>query len=156
MVSWSQESKYFINTQPIDFFLSKDAERFHTDVSGEYKQTRDREVQRRQEIQDSKRKENLNREEARWEKIDQENQKEEEKWKNLAGTSMRNNSSVPYDLLNLRFNNGKDAQRGQYIQDSIDVCCFNPKQNKTKQNLNQSSNQTKPVSRSSASTILVQ
>lgn len=102
-------------------FLS-DADRFHTDVSGEEYLARKAKHESKQAEYAHKRVLRAQREEERWEDIQQRKKEEEDYWdeQRQAGEKARkNHSSVPYDPLTLRYNEGLDGERLRFYDDKV-------------------------------------
>ena len=65
---------------------------------------------------------NALREEERWNQIDKANQKEEQKWEYMrthGAKAQRNNSSVPYDPITLKYHDSHEGEKLQYTDDMI-------------------------------------
>ena len=65
---------------------------------------------------------NALREEERWSAIDKANQKEEQKWeymRTVGAKAQRNNSSVPYDPITLKYNDTHEGEKLKYTDDMI-------------------------------------
>jgi len=102
-------------------FLS-DADRFHTDVSGEEYLRRRAKYEAQQSTYAAKRVQRVQREEDRWEQIQARKKEEEEFWdeQRAAGEKARkNHSSVPYDAITLRYNDGLDGERLRFHDDKV-------------------------------------
>ena len=102
-------------------FLS-DADRFHTDVSGEEYLRRRAKYEAQQATYASKRVLRVKREEDRWELIQARKKEEEQYWdeQRAAGEKARkNHSSVPYDAITLRYNDGLDGERLRFHDDKV-------------------------------------
>mmetsp|Transcript_26373 Transcript_26373/g.76892 ORF Transcript_26373/g.76892 Transcript_26373/m.76892 type:complete len:209 (-) Transcript_26373:242-868(-) len=98
-----------------------DADRFHTDVSGEEWLQRKREYQRKQEIYASKREHQATREEDRWQRIQEAKKEEELYWqrqRELGQKSKKNSSCVPYNTISLKYDAG---ERGDHLRHQDDL-----------------------------------
>jgi len=94
--------------------LYSDADRFHSDVSGEELQERQERYNRTQGIDERKRVSNAEKEELRWQKIEEAKAAEAAYWeeqRNLGSKSKKNSSGVPYNTLTLQYNDGADGER---------------------------------------------
>ena len=91
-----------------------DADRFHTDTSGEEFLARKAKHEEKQLQYDQKRVSRVEREEARWQAIEEKKAEEEKYWddqRESGAKAMKNNSCVPYDAITLRYNDGLDGDR---------------------------------------------
>ncbi|OQR82914.1 hypothetical protein ACHHYP_15298 [Achlya hypogyna] len=91
-----------------------DADRFHTDVAGEEKVARESRTAKHQLVYDHKRQNNQLREEQRWKAMDAKSAEEKQRWDRLrddGGKARRNKSSCDFNLVTLKYNDGKDGER---------------------------------------------
>jgi len=91
-----------------------DADRFHSDVSGEEYAKRQAQLQRKQEAYDRVRRERECREEERWKRIEASKEAERLYWeeqRRLGVKSKKNSSCVPYNTISLKYNEGPDGDR---------------------------------------------
>ncbi|OQS05726.1 hypothetical protein THRCLA_02173 [Thraustotheca clavata] len=94
-------------------FMS-DADRFHTDVAGEEKVVRESRMAKHQMVYDNKRQNNQIREEQRWKTMDAKAAEERQRWDRMredGGKARRNKSSCEFNLVTLKYNDGKDGDR---------------------------------------------
>uniref|UniRef100_A0A7S2XXX1 Uncharacterized protein n=1 Tax=Fibrocapsa japonica TaxID=94617 RepID=A0A7S2XXX1_9STRA len=94
-------------------FIS-DADRFHSDTSGEELLRRQAEQARKVEFYEKRRAKNIDREEERWQKIKDDKIADEEKWnrmREMEVKSKKNKSAVPYNAITLQYNDGHDGER---------------------------------------------
>ncbi|KDO21736.1 hypothetical protein SPRG_13152 [Saprolegnia parasitica CBS 223.65] len=94
-------------------FMS-DADRFHTDVAGEEKVLRESRHAKHQLVYDHKRRDNQLREDQRWKTMDAKAAEEKQRWDRLrddGGKARRNKASCDYNLVTLKYNDGKDGER---------------------------------------------
>jgi len=99
-------------------FLS-DADRFHSDTSGEEYLRRQAAIQRKQQI-DANAQRHLEREQTRWEAIEQAKAAEEEHWDKARADPLqgrKNNSAVPYNLVNLKYDGTADGEKLRHEDD---------------------------------------
>lgn len=99
-----------------------DADRFHTDTSGEEYLRRKREVLRKQEMYDRKRAAAAEREEARRRRMEEGQRAEERRVAALRAAgwkSKSNRSNLPYDMLTLQYNEGLDGERQRRQDDRV-------------------------------------
>ena len=64
----------------------------------------------------------MKREEERWEQIEAQKKEEAEHWdeqRRRGEKARKNHSSVPYDAVNLRYNDGLDGERLRYHDDKV-------------------------------------
>mmetsp|Transcript_18723 Transcript_18723/g.24720 ORF Transcript_18723/g.24720 Transcript_18723/m.24720 type:complete len:229 (+) Transcript_18723:49-735(+) len=104
-------------------FLS-DADRFHSDTSGEEYLKRKAATERKTQIDSAARAEQIEREKKRWEAIDLAKQAEEEKWSKARADpeqGRKNNSAVPYDLVTLKYD---DGEGGDVLRHEDDLTRF--------------------------------
>ncbi|KAJ1446390.1 hypothetical protein M885DRAFT_546770 [Pelagophyceae sp. CCMP2097] len=102
-------------------FLS-DADRFHTDTSGEEFLARKMKYESKQASYAQKRVDRVEREEERWDVIQARKKEEEAYWdeqRSLGEKARKNHSSVPYDTLTLRYNDGLDGERLRFDDDKV-------------------------------------
>ena len=102
-------------------FLS-DADRFHTDVSGEEYLRRKAKHEGVQAQYAVKRVGRLAREEERWEQLEAKKREEEKYWeeqREQGEKARKNHSSVPYDAITLRYDDGLDGERLRYNDDQV-------------------------------------
>jgi hypothetical protein len=99
-----------------------DADRFHTDTSGEEFLARKAKHEEKQLQYDQKRVSRVEREEARWQAIEEKKAEEEKYWddqRESGAKAMKNNSCVPYDAITLRYNDGLDGDRLRYDDEKV-------------------------------------
>lgn len=99
-----------------------DADRFHSDVSGEEMQRRQAKYDRTQQIYENRRQENAIKEEERWKKMEEMKDAEEKYWeqqRELGTKSQKNSSGVPYHMLTLQYNDGSDGERLRHNDDLV-------------------------------------
>lgn len=97
-----------------------DADRFHTDVSGEEFLRRRAATEARQQFYSKKRIERVEREERRWADLKLKNQREEEYWaaqRELG--SKKNASSVPYDAITLCYSKDLGGEELRFQDDEV-------------------------------------
>ncbi|KAJ8598349.1 hypothetical protein CTAYLR_003001 [Chrysophaeum taylorii] len=102
-------------------FLS-DADRFHTDVSGEEYSKRMAKYESRQQSYANKRVERAKREEERWESIEQSKVREESYWaqqRENGEKARKNHSSVPYDAINLTYADDLHGEELRFRDDKV-------------------------------------
>ena len=71
---------------------------------------------------DKRRKDTYAREQHKWHKMEEEEKHLENYWKqqrDIGEKSKRNSSKLPYNMITLQYNNGKDGDNLRYIDDSI-------------------------------------
>lgn len=99
-----------------------DGNRFEQDFSGHEKQRRVKAVQGKEAAITARRAKNAEREESRWKEIDHQYQKEQgkEEFRRTEGSkAQRNNSSVPYNPITLKYNDSEAGERLRYTDDMI-------------------------------------
>lgn len=99
-----------------------DADRFHSDVSGEELLLRQQRYAHKQQIYEHKRVEAAVREEERWKKIEEVKAAEEAYWKEqraLGHKARKNSSCVPYDTVTLKYDEGKGGEELRYQDDLV-------------------------------------
>jgi hypothetical protein len=122
-----------------------DADRFHSDVSGEEMQLRQQRYHRSQQIYDNKRLQYAEKEEQRWQKIEEVKAAEESYWEKQRDLGLKvppppssplfvhlhvlpssfptqakkNSSGVPYNTVTLQYNDGKDGERLRESDDLV-------------------------------------
>mmetsp|Transcript_6402 Transcript_6402/g.7789 ORF Transcript_6402/g.7789 Transcript_6402/m.7789 type:complete len:214 (-) Transcript_6402:146-787(-) len=99
-----------------------DADRFHSDVSGEELQARQNKYDRNQQIYENKRIMNAEKEEERWQKMENIKAQEEAYWENqrqLGNKAKKNISGVPYDTVTLQYHDGLDGDRLRHSDDLV-------------------------------------
>ena len=99
-----------------------EADRFQTDFAYEEKLKRDGKIAREEAILEAKRLQLAEREEARWSQIDNRQINEDEKWNELrqkGEKAKRNNSSVPYNPITLKYNETADGEKLRYADQAI-------------------------------------
>ncbi|CAM9710917.1 unnamed protein product [Discosporangium mesarthrocarpum] len=91
-----------------------DADRFHSDTVGEEHLRRRAEYQKKTQIHDNRRQLRVEREDKRWAEMERKAVDDEERWSKLreAGEkAKKNQSGVPYNMINLRYDDGLDGAR---------------------------------------------
>ncbi|CAM9526205.1 unnamed protein product [Scytosiphon promiscuus] len=91
-----------------------DADRFHSDTVGEEHLRRKAQYERKVQINDNRRQLRVEREGKRWEDMEKKEGDEAHKWDRLreeGEKSKKNKSGVPYNMINLRYNDGLDGDR---------------------------------------------
>lgn len=99
-----------------------DADRFHSDVSGEELQERQERYHRTQRIYEHKREHNAQKEEQRWQKMEEAKAAEAAYWEHqrqLGTKSKKNSSGVPYNTLTLQYDDGIDGERLRHNDDMV-------------------------------------
>lgn len=101
-----------------------DADRFHTDVAGDFKKLKEQRIVHNQQVDEYKRTQHIQRESNRWAAMEQKEQKEDAYWEALRADSnnpkvRRNLPSVPYDLVTMQYNDNQDGQRLKYQDDLV-------------------------------------
>eukprot|EP00968_Pinguiococcus_pyrenoidosus_P026215 scaffold7063_cov351-Pinguiococcus_pyrenoidosus.AAC.5 len=99
-----------------------DADRFHTDVSGEAFLERKREFSRKQEQYQRRRVNAAEREEARWKRLEEQKSREAERvaYMRLTGSKAKKNTSkIPYDVITLAYDDNLDGERQRYSDDRV-------------------------------------
>eukprot|EP00619_Florenciella_sp_RCC1007_P015042 CAMPEP_0205907354 /NCGR_PEP_ID=MMETSP1325-20131115/2496_1 /ASSEMBLY_ACC=CAM_ASM_000708 /TAXON_ID=236786 /ORGANISM="Florenciella sp., Strain RCC1007" /LENGTH=217 /DNA_ID=CAMNT_0053273445 /DNA_START=75 /DNA_END=728 /DNA_ORIENTATION=- len=99
-----------------------DADRFHSDVSGEELIHRQQVYERKQQVYENTRVKRAEREEQRWQKIEQARVAEEEFWEKQredGSKSKKNASCVPYDTITLKYDDTLDGERLRYDDDMV-------------------------------------
>jgi len=99
-----------------------DADRFHTDTSGEEYLDRKASYQKKATQYDNIRVGRIEREEARWKSIEEKKLEEERYWdeqRESGAKALKNNSCVPYDAITLRYNDGIDGDRLRYDDEKV-------------------------------------
>jgi len=99
-----------------------EADRFYTDTAGTEKMKRDEYLRAKEMNYVNRRNQATEREDRRWKHMEEQKQAEEERWNQLredGSKARRNNSSVPYNPLTLRYNDGKDGERLRYADAEI-------------------------------------
>ena len=102
-------------------FLS-DADRFHTDVSGEEYLARRSKFEQKEMVLARKRVQGLQREESRWEEQMEKKAQEEAYWarqRDQGDKSKKNESSVPHDILTLTYAPGLEGERLRLRDDRV-------------------------------------
>jgi len=99
-----------------------EADRFRTDVAAVHKAERDASMEKVEQQYYRKRLDKAEKEEQRWRTIEvkfqMEAQRQEEARKNLAHASS-NKTSMPYNPINLRYDNGADGDRLRFSDESL-------------------------------------
>ncbi|KAJ0399340.1 hypothetical protein P43SY_001529 [Pythium insidiosum] len=99
-----------------------DADRFHTDTSGEEKVSREESNARAKIRQERKRYDNVQREIQRWKDMDATTVEEEKRWAALRATgskARRNKGGEPFNPITLQYNDGKDGERLRLADETI-------------------------------------
>lgn len=102
-------------------FLS-DADRFHTDVSGEEYLARQAKLERKQHALAARRVERLQRDEERWTDFERQKEADETYWsqqRDRGDKARKNSSSVPYDAINLTYSMGIHGDELRHRDDHI-------------------------------------
>mmetsp|Transcript_12432 Transcript_12432/g.17304 ORF Transcript_12432/g.17304 Transcript_12432/m.17304 type:complete len:239 (+) Transcript_12432:47-763(+) len=100
-------------------FLS-DADRFHTDTSGEEYLKRQAAIERSHQIRNAGREEQIERERRRWEALEEAKAAEEARWQRAREDpeqGRKNVSAVPYDLVTLKYNDDPSGERLRHDDD---------------------------------------
>jgi hypothetical protein len=108
--------------EPIAAGYLADADRFHSDVSGEELQLRQDRHHRTQQIYENKRSQAVEREETRWKRIEDTQAAEHRYWegqRELGVKSRKNTSGAPYNTLTLQYNDSLDGERLRYQDDLV-------------------------------------
>eukprot|EP01001_Neometanema_parovale_P009680 NODE_5922_length_896_cov_76.642950_g5694_i0.p1 GENE.NODE_5922_length_896_cov_76.642950_g5694_i0~~NODE_5922_length_896_cov_76.642950_g5694_i0.p1 ORF type:complete len:207 (-),score=29.08 NODE_5922_length_896_cov_76.642950_g5694_i0:186-806(-) len=93
-------------------------ERLHTDVAGELKSDRDRQLDTRHNVIEHRKAQRLVAEKERWEALYAEEDADVERGRLMAGTSKRNDPSVGYNILDHRLGDGAEAAKHQFSEDA--------------------------------------
>ena len=96
------------------------ADRFHSDTSGEERAQRQQDVLRKQQAIEFRRNQSIEREDSRWRRIEDKQQSDADKWNRLRenGTkSGKNQSSAAYDITNLQYHESDDGKQQKYVDD---------------------------------------
>lgn len=99
-----------------------DADRFHTDTSGEEKMLREEKNARLKFKEERSRYENVQREITRWKEMDAADAALEKKWEGYRATGtkcLRNKGGEAYNPITLQYNDGKDGSRLKAADDMI-------------------------------------
>ncbi|KAL1523442.1 hypothetical protein AB1Y20_018382 [Prymnesium parvum] len=99
-----------------------EADRFTTDIAAAEKHERDHAIARQQQIQYNKRVNRAEAEEQRWRTLEIQHQMETQRMANMRdhGTAARSNkSSMPYNPISLRYDDGSDGDRLRYADESL-------------------------------------
>merc|ERR1719230_1647499 len=99
-----------------------EADRFVTDIAAVVKNERDAEIAKREQIHYNKRLSKVDREEKRWRTIEMEHQVDQQRWDDMRenGTFSRSNkTSMPYNPINLRYDDGNDGDRLRFSDESL-------------------------------------
>lgn len=99
-----------------------DADRFHTDTSGEEFLQRQKQYTKDQRRNDRIRIGRVEREEGRWKAIEEAKEAEEKYWdeqRESGEKARKNNSCVPYDTVTLRYNDGLDGDRMRFDDEKV-------------------------------------
>ena len=97
-------------------------ERFQQDYAAHEKHRRVASARRAEDLVTQRRMANAVREEDRWRSIDAQNQREEAKWEAMRDDGekgQRNNSSVPYNPITLKYNDSQEGEKLKYTDDMI-------------------------------------
>eukprot|EP01029_Cantina_marsupialis_P029392 TRINITY_DN780245_c0_g1_i1.p1 TRINITY_DN780245_c0_g1~~TRINITY_DN780245_c0_g1_i1.p1 ORF type:complete len:212 (+),score=47.09 TRINITY_DN780245_c0_g1_i1:115-750(+) len=95
----------------------EEASRFNTDTVGEFKRERDIKTQQSHQRLEYKRQMNAKRDDDRWRHMEAQDEREKQKWAARRGTGefgRKNNGSVAYDPVTLKYNDGNDGERLAY------------------------------------------
>lgn len=99
-----------------------EADRFVTDVAAVQKLERDAEVAKREEMHYKKRLEKAEKEEQRWGSIELAHQIEQKRMEDMRDNlshARSNKTSMPYNPINLRYDDGSDGDRLRFSDESL-------------------------------------
>ena len=102
-------------------FISE-AERFVTDIAGVNKAEREAEVHKRETMYHNKRIVKAEKEEERWRSIEVRHQVEQNRMSEMrenVSYARSNKTSMPYNPINLRYDEGADGDRLRYSDESL-------------------------------------
>jgi len=99
-----------------------EAERFTSDIAGVNKAERDAEVSKREQIFHNRRVRKADNEEERWRTIEVKHQIEQKRLEEMRENysyARSNKTSMPYNPINLRYDDGADGDRLRFSDDSL-------------------------------------
>jgi len=99
-----------------------ESERFITDIAAVAKNERDAEFTKREQMHFNKRMNKADAEEKRWRTIEMQHKLEEDRMKDMRENSTfarSNKTSMPYNPINLRYDDTNDGDRLRYSDDSL-------------------------------------
>lgn len=99
-----------------------EADRFITDIAGVAKVERDAAVRKREQQHYSKRIERARKEEQRWGQIELQHNMEQQRMDDMRDNysyARSNKTSMPYNPINLRYDDGADGDRLRYSDESL-------------------------------------
>merc|ERR1711879_305927 len=99
-----------------------DADRFHSDVSGEEFLHRQEQREKKSQMYDALRRTRAEREEERWKRIEDNNAKEKEYWeeqRKLGLKAKKNSSGVPYNTISLKYDEGSEGDQLRHEDDMV-------------------------------------
>ena len=109
--------------QPADSLgFITEADRFVTDIAAVVKNERDASINKKEQVYYNKRLDKVDREEKRWRTIEMEHQVDQQRWDDMRenGTFSRSNkTSMPYNPINLRYDDGHDGDRLRFSDESL-------------------------------------
>ncbi|EEY55689.1 uncharacterized protein PITG_09650 [Phytophthora infestans T30-4] len=114
-------SAMLVYTPQSQGFMS-DADRFHSDTAGEERAAREGTRARARMQQDRRRREAVNRDVRRWDAMDAaaaEDKRRGEALRASGSKARRNKGGEPFNLITLKYNDGKDGQRLQAADAAI-------------------------------------
>ena len=101
-----------------------EADRFITDIAGVQKTERDAEVRKREQQHYNKRIERAQKEEQRWGQIELQHNMEQQRMDDMRDNysyARSNKTSMPYNPINLRYDDGADGDRLRYSDEACDT-----------------------------------
>ena len=99
-----------------------EADRFVTDIAGVNKQEREAEVQKREAMYHNRRMQRADKEEERWRSIEVRHQIEQKRLEEMRDNysyARSNKTSMPYNPINLRYDDGADGDRLRFSDESL-------------------------------------
>jgi len=99
-----------------------EADRFVTDIAAVHKTERDADVAKREQMFYGRRIQRAEKEEQRWGTIELQHQLEQKRLEDMrenASYARSNKTSMPYNPINLRYDDGSDGDRLRYSDESL-------------------------------------